>query len=200
MGKDKWVKLAAIANIFVALEVAIRDVIAFFSTTVGRPGSGQMNWIPLLVCAVLLYITLAMYKDKWPFHRKSSELQKAAEKAKSLAFRLLLERCQLLIKGYRRLSSIDPEHTKKPLSPEDSWHLLGENERWSYTELSLLRYAQDYSWLIETAKKAFAEMGWEPAPFFVEKPYYMTEVLAALEKFEDLLTKKVALLEERKDP
>jgi hypothetical protein len=42
-------------------------------------------------------------------------------------------------------------------------------------------------------------MGWEPAPFFIEKPHYMSEVLAALEKFEDLLTKKVALLEEQKD-
>lgn len=198
MNKDKWVKLPAIANIVVAFDVVVRDLSAYFTGTASRSGSGQMNWIPLFLCAVLLYISLAMSKDKWPFNGKgrSSETATTSDKARSLAFRLMLERCQFLIKNYRQLSSIDPEHTNKPLSAEDSWLPLEENRIWSHTQLSLLRNFQNYSWLVDTAKKSFAEMGWESAALFTEKPYFMPEVLAALEKFEALLTKKIASLEE----
>jgi hypothetical protein len=116
----------------------------------------------------------------------------------TLAFRLMTEQCEFLLKAYRGLWGADPEHSKRPLSHVDSWPLPESNSTWTYTQLSLYRLAKDYRWLAGTAKAAFAEMGWkEYVPLFNETPDYMVDVVAILEKFERTLEKKIELLEGR---
>lgn len=114
----------------------------------------------------------------------------------TLAFRLMIEQCEFLLKGYRNLLASDPDHSKRPLSHQDSWPLLESNSTWTYTQLRLWLLASDYRWLVESAKASFAEMGWtEQVPFFRESPVYMVELLPVLEKFERTLESKIALLE-----
>lgn len=60
MGKDNLVKLAAIANCIVAIDVLVKDV--------RHSGVGEMNWIPLASCALLFLATIVV--SKLPFKRE----------------------------------------------------------------------------------------------------------------------------------
>lgn len=192
---NKWIK-AGVIGTYLCLAAQMWGV---FKPTNGSAPMIYLPFILTVVSALLVIAATLISFGMWPFSRWSTgnKYRKDA-KSRSLAFRIMLEKCQFLIKSYIALSSNDPEHTKKPLSADDSWHQLEENERWTYTQLSLLRYAQDYCWLLNTAKKSFAEMGWEDAPFFTEKPYFLLQVQAALQKFEALLDLKITSLEEQK--
>jgi len=68
---EKWIKVQTIACVAAVFYQVARDLYAHFTPTGNRLGGGQMSWIPLFLCAVLLLCSLAMYMNRWPFSGKA---------------------------------------------------------------------------------------------------------------------------------
>src|ERR1039458_1934572 len=77
---DKWIKAEAIAAVVACIYPIAKDLYAHFSSPESQSGGGLMNWIPLFLCAVLLFLSMAMYKEKWPFNRRGN-IPKASNQA-----------------------------------------------------------------------------------------------------------------------
>jgi len=121
---------------------------------------------------------------------------KAARKTSALAFWMLREKCDFLLRVYRQIKFDDPAKCKFPLS-SSSWPSLDPPAVWTQIQLKLYDLSNQFGWFILMSRKAFEEIGWKDHVELFQldrQRATIIELETALEAFKNLLSSKISSL------
>jgi hypothetical protein len=176
---DKWIKAGVIGTLISAFCTGL-------GLFLGRGVSMNLSAALFFVASALLLTSAWL-----AFVRKPKPISKSGDQLRSLAFRLLKEEAEVLLKAYRRLGFDDPQNTKTPLNPA-SWPNFTPPTQWTYTQVQICSLKGRLDWLIMASDVAFREARWSD---HVEVFQAGPSTVMALERFQSLLQSKIDALE-----